>query len=254
MKIPITMCHGTDPEDAFTPKKMPLDADRFNRYFAIAHELGFESITYNELAAWRSGEGALPPRPIMFDFDHARKNIYHEIAPVMQSYGYTGNLFIFTEPVEGMYAGGLPPDDERVDLIWEETRSLMEMGWLIGAHTHTHPNLSALSVEDPSGARIREELSICDEILNRELGVVPTDFAFTGTSFSRQAEEEVAKRYRFGRLWIVGSEYEADGGPPKAARYITKDSHPYRLPSMEIQGLIYEFDAFRSYLEGALDG
>ena len=46
---------------------------------------------------------------------------------------------------------------------------------------------------------------------------------------------------------------ESDGGPPFAARYITKQSHPYRLPSMELEYLIYEYDAFRSYLLGALD-
>ena len=85
------------------------------------------------------------------------------------------------------------------------------------------------------------------------------------------AEQEVMKRYRFGRLWIVGSEYNAggetiryadlvgvpgldedDGGPPAAARYITKDSNPYRLPSMELQRLIHDYDAYRSYLVGAL--
>jgi hypothetical protein len=47
---------------------------------------------------------------------------------------------------------------------------------------------------------------------------------------------------------------EADGGPPTAARYITRHSHPYRLPSMELECLIYEYDAFRSYLQGALGG
>ena len=79
------------------------------------------------------------------------------------------------------------------------------------------------------------------------------------------------KRYRFGRLWIVGAMYEADGqpiryadlvgvagadeedgGPPAAARYITKESNPYRLPSMELERLIYDHGAFRNYLEGAL--
>jgi len=36
-----------------------------------------------------------------------------------------------------------------------------------------------------------------------------------------------------------------DGGPPHSVRYITKDTDTHRLPSME-------YDAFRSYLEGAL--
>jgi len=43
-----------------------------------------------------------------------------------------------------------------------------------------------------------------------------------------------------------------DGGPPLAARYITRESPPYRLPSMELQRLIYQPAAFRAYLEGAL--
>jgi hypothetical protein len=84
-------------------------------------------------------------------------------------------------------------------------------------------------------------------------------------------EREVKQRYRFGRLWIVGATYnvdgqtmryadlvgvpspdEADGGPPYAARYITEQSDPYRLPSMELTRLLYEPTAFRHYLEGAL--
>jgi hypothetical protein len=88
---------------------------------------------------------------------------------------------------------------------------------------------------------------------------------------SRIAEHKVRKRYRFGRLWIVGTHYhtdegqvryadlagvlgddKADGGPPHAARYITADADPYRLPSMDLEHLIFEFDAYRAYLQGAL--
>ena len=98
-------------------------------------------------------------------------------------------------------------------------------------------------------------------------------YGFTGTSWSSIAEAEVKKRFRFGRLWIIGSEYkadgrtiryadlvgvpgedEADGGPPMAARYATKETDPYRLPSMEFQHIMYEPDDFRRYLEGALEG
>ena len=91
------------------------------------------------------------------------------------------------------------------------------------------------------------------------------------STWSQIAEDEVKKRYRFGRLWIIGTHYdtdegpirfadlvgvpgddEEDGGPPFEARYVTKDSHPYRLPSMELDSLIYEYEAFRSYLEAAV--
>lgn len=268
-RIPITMCHGID---GFGPVNPPLTIVNFKNYFRIAAEMGFESISYDQLASWFREEGDLPARPIMFDFDHSVKSIRHDIFPVMRERGFKGNLFIHTAPMEELYAGNLPDFKDRKQMTWDEIGELLGAGWHVGAHTHTHPSLSALSAKDPTGEIIRGELIKNDTILKKELGVLPKDFAFTGTSWSRVAEREVMKRYRLGRLWIVGSMYQADGaqiryadlvgvpgadekdgGPPFAARYITRESHPYRLPSMEFMYLIYQYDAFRKYLEGALE-
>lgn len=254
------MCHGIRPDD----QSLPLTIEHFDKLMSIAAETGFTSINYDDLDAWRNDGGTLPKRPIMFDFDHAVTSML-EVDQVMSDYGFCGTLFVNTEPVGGMW--------KRFPCMsWEQLGLLMSRGWLIGAHTVTHPNLSRLFVEDPSGDRLRQELDDCDAAIERHLGVRPKDFAYTGTSFSTAAEAEVRKRYRFGRLWIVGSSYqidgnemrfadlvgvpgadEADGGPPSAARYITREYPAHRLPSMEIQGLIYEPDAFRRYLEGALE-
>ena len=266
MRIPITMCHGVTSGGG-----KPLTAEHLDRLLKIASDLGFESIGYDTLAAWRKGEASLPDHPIMFDFDHPVKSMRYQVHEALSRYGYRGNLFVNTGPVVEMHSGPLPPDAEREFMTWDEIAELAEAGWQIGAHTVTHPNLSALSVEDPTGEKVRAELEQCDEHLKTHAGITPKDFAFTGTSWSSAAEAEVMTRYRFGRLWIVGSEYEADGrpiryadlvgvpgadeadgGPPHAARYITSESPPYRLPSMELQRLIYEPDAFRHYLEGAL--
>lgn len=162
--------------------------------------------------------------------------------------------------------------DNRYCMEWHEISDLLKAGWHIGAHMHRHCNLDYLAKKDPSGGLIREELEKCDDLIYSHLGIVPKDFAYTGTTWSRIAENEVRKRYRFGRLWIVGTHYktdegeiryadlvgilgddEVDGGPPYAARYITEDSDPYRLPSMDLEYLIFEFDAFRRYLQGALE-
>ena len=262
------MCHGANPQ-----REPPLDSMRFEAYFRTASEMGFESISYDDLAAWRDGRAELPARPIMFDFDHPTKSIRYEIQPAMRKFGFRGNLFIHTEPMEQMYAGEMPDFAARPWMTWDEVKELADAGWNIGAHTHSHPDLSKLSTDDPTGRQVRRELVKCDEILERECGVRPEDFAFTGTSWSSAAEQEVKRRYRFSRLWIVGAMYQADGrpmryaelvgaagddeedgGPPFAARYITRESDPYRLPAVEIEYLIYEHDAYRRYLEGALDG
>ena len=266
MRIPITMCHGTSwqPQKVKHQKNL-LTAERFEQYFGIAAELGFRSISYDDLGRWRDGSADLPQRPIMFDFDHPDWSIGEVIWPIMQRYGFKGNLFVNTSPME--------KTENPFYMKWDDLRALVADGWHIGAHTYRHYRMDYLAKKDPSGRLIREELRTCDEMLSEHLGITPKDFAFTGTTWSQLAEDEVRKRYRFGRLWVTGSHYEteegqiryadlvgvpgadeADGGPPIAARYITRHSHPYRLPSMELECLIYEYDAFRSYLQGALGG
>lgn len=269
MRIPITMCHGVRPR---TPdQERPFDQAHLDSLLAMAAEMGFQSINYDDLAAWRAGQKALPPRAIMIDFDHPFRNICRECFEVLERYGFKGNLFVNTGMLEGIFGGVYRPELKEAAATWEELGELLAAGWHVGAHTVTHPDLSKLSQQDPDGSRLREELEQCDQALKENLGVIAKDFAFTGTSWSSAAEREVKKRYRFGRLWIVGAEYQADGkriryadlvgvpgpdepdgGPPVAARYITETSDPYRLPSMELERLIYEPEAFRRYLEGAL--
>ena len=264
MRIPITMCHGIGDSGDY-----PLTEEHLDTLVSIARELDFESINYDHLAAWRDGAAGLPERPIMFDFDHPVKSMRAGIHEVLARHGYRGNLFINT--------GWMDPATEGYGtetMTWDEVRELVDAGWHIGAHTVTHPDLSKLVAEDPDGEKLQWELETCDATIERELGLCPRDFAFTGTSWSSVAEARVMERYRFGRLWIVGPEYQADGktvryaelagvegddepdgGPPAAARYITATTPPYRLPSMEIQrSLIYSPEAFGAYLEGALDG
>jgi len=269
-RIPITMCHGIEEAD-----DLPLTVEHLDRLLRIAADLDFQSIDYNQLESWRNGDDNLPERPFMFDVDHPARSVLDQMHEVLSRYNFCGNLFINTGEI---YTGPMPANSERTTLTWDEVRELVDKGWLIGAHTVTHPNLSQLFLEDPTGEKIRAELEQCDAALERELGVEPRDFAFTGTSCSSTAEREVMKRYRFGRLWIrrkeggtsdyqvdgknirfaeyVGSDGpdDADRGPPISVRYITRESNAYRLPSMEIRSvLLHSPEAFRRYFEEALE-
>ena len=261
MRIPVTMCHGVSDQGEY-----PLSADHFNALVQIAADMKFTSINYDQLHAWHSGGAPLPERPILIDFDHPMKSMRYEIHEALDRHGYRGNLFINTGLMEG-------DDYGEATMTWDETRELVDLGWHIGAHTRTHPNLSELFLEDPDGDRLlKEELEECDATLEAQLGTAPRDFAFVATSWSTAAAKRVKERYRFGRLWIIGSimqvagrkmrvaellgaagEDEADGGPPMAARYIERETSAYLLPSVEIQSpLLHTEEAFKAYLEGAL--
>ena len=99
VRIPITMCHGIRHDGDY-----PLTSDHLDRLVKIAAELNFESIDYNQLFRWFREGGKLPARPIMFDFDHPVKSMRYEIHDVLSKYGYAGNLFINTGPVDELYA------------------------------------------------------------------------------------------------------------------------------------------------------
>ena len=266
VRIPITMCHG------ITDRLM---VPRFEQYLRIASELGFSTINYDDLYAWLTDEGTLPARPLMIDVDHPVLSVSSDIFPLMERHGFTGNLFVNTGYFDDVCRTD-PADDGRARCAsWGQIRQLMSAGWTIGAHTHTHPNLSELSLTDPDGQAIRAEMDRNDAILEEHLGQRPRYFAFTGnrtgSTWSTVADNEARKRYRLGRLWIIGDKCEidgrieryadfvdasgpdeADGGPPHAARYIRRTTPLFRLPSMELEHLIYEPDAFRQYLTRAL--
>ncbi|MGY3152665.1 hypothetical protein ACVL91_007450 [Bradyrhizobium elkanii] len=270
-RIPILMSHGIDRVPRATANGFrSLSAVEFDALYSIARELGCETIGYDELEKWLKGRGSLPQRPLMIDFDHPTITMRYEVNDVVQRCGFRPTLFINTAGIEAQSRGPLPKIEERRFMTWDEVGDLLKAGWRIGAHTVNHPNLSDLSVQDPTGAKIVEELDKNDETIERRLGLKPRDFAYTGTSFSTQAEHEVKKRYRFGRLWIITSQYnmdgkparmadvmgiagadEADGGPPKASRYITRNSNCYRLPSMDTNYLIHDQGPFRRYIEEA---
>lgn len=260
-RIPITMCHGVTDR---------LTLERFEQYLRIATELGFSTINYDQLYAWLTGAGTLPAHPLMIDVDHPVRSVPADMFPLMEQYGFTGNLFVNTG-----YFGERCGQGQSRCATWDQIHELMTSGWTIGAHTHSHPNLSELSLNDPAGRAIRAEMDTNDALLEEHLGLRPQYFAFTGnrtgSTWSTVADREARKRYRLGRLWIIGDKCEidgkveryadfvgatgpdeADGGPPHAVRYITRQTPFFRLPSVELEYLIYEPEAFRQYLTRAL--
>ena len=81
------MCHGFNER---------LTSARFEQYLRIARELEFSTINYDQLYAWLTADSTLPARPLMIDVDHPVGSVPAEMFPLMEQYGFTGNLFVNT--------------------------------------------------------------------------------------------------------------------------------------------------------------
>jgi peptidoglycan/xylan/chitin deacetylase (PgdA/CDA1 family) len=272
-RIPCTMCHGVWDDEVgkpVIPNWTALTRSSFERKMGILSEMGVKSIGYGELEQWYHG-APLSGKRIMIDFDHAVRSIFEQVFPILRDHGLKGNMFVDTARVDTDLE---KPESERGCMTWAQLGRLAEAGWTIGSHTVHHYSLATVEAEDPTGGRLMEEMVGADDRIKAQLGITPRDFAYTGTGWSPLAENIASQRYRFSRLWITGEDYtdplgnavpishlmtppehipacdEPDGGPPYHLRYITRQTNPHRLPSMELEYLIASDEAFRHYIAG----
>src|SRR5262245_2102815 len=110
VRIPIHMSHGIDriPRPTSATGRQSLSAAEFDALYRIAHDMGYETIGYDDLEKWRNGTGPLPRRPLMIDFDHPTITMRYEVNDIMRRYGFRPTLFINTAGIEAQAKGPLP--------------------------------------------------------------------------------------------------------------------------------------------------
>ena len=179
------------------------------------------------------------------------------------------NLAINTQGVLRMDKTAVD-DPGRQCLTWDEVAELHRKGWCLCSHTHTHTQMSNLVDEDPRGATVEEELLTSIRIMVEEVGTRPVHFVYVGRGWNELGESIVKKHFKTGRLWVANMTYflgggkevpvgeilgagavlEAAGGPPMETRYLTRESDPYRIPSLDTNNLVFTSEAMRTWVEG----
>lgn len=125
------MCHGVHTENADPSGALAgwvyLLPSRFERNLRYLRNADIVSLTYGQLDAWRKGQ-PLSHRSVLIDF-HPSLSIWTRALPLMEEYGYVGNLFIQTSTLEQELMH--PPEPEgRGQMTWDEIGRLREKGWL----------------------------------------------------------------------------------------------------------------------------
>jgi peptidoglycan/xylan/chitin deacetylase (PgdA/CDA1 family) len=119
-------------------------------------------------------------------------------------------------------------------LSWEMLGEMAESGLVtLGAHTHTHPVLTEVSVD-----QVEEELAKPVALFQQRLGTAPQHFCYPRAIWSAEVEKLVMRHYQSavvgGGQWALPSGF-----------------HPYRIPRLPIRrsdGWTY----FRAKVEGRM--
>ena len=151
------------------PADLSVTPAAFERQLRRLHDRGYRGVTFGEIVE-RPAQG----RRVAVTFDDGYQSVLELAQPILSALGYVATVFVPTAlvglpgpmawPGIDHWLGG-PHEDELEGMSWDELGSLLEEGWEVGSHTHTHPRLTELDDE-----RLRDELVRSREVASERLG------------------------------------------------------------------------------------
>ena len=126
-------------------------------------------------------DGDLPENTIGISVDDADKSFLEVGWPLFKKNNIPVTLFVTTGTIS----------NNQKYINWDQIRMLKEEGVIIGAHSHTHAHMPDISIEE-----VRNEIETSNKIFLKELGEIPTLFAFP---YGETTDEiiELVKEFKF---------------------------------------------------------
>ncbi|HEY7004458.1 MAG TPA: polysaccharide deacetylase family protein [Gaiellaceae bacterium] len=179
------------------PSSLAIPEKILAAQLAFLRGRGFTGLTFAE-AERRLVAGTLPPRSVVVTFDDGYLSILRA-KPILERFGFPATVFVVTafvesgEPlrwfgVESWLSSPYAP--EMASLRWSDLEDLVDAGWEVGSHTHTHSYLP-LAPDDV----LQDELTRSREAIASRLGECETLAYPYGRTDARVAEAAEACGY-----------------------------------------------------------
>jgi peptidoglycan/xylan/chitin deacetylase (PgdA/CDA1 family) len=180
------------------PKGPPLvvmSIGRFRAQMAWLSAHGYQAVTLKRVFDAWTGDGVLPPHPVVITFDDGYVDQVRNAAPVLRQYHWPAELDLVST---ALYTGDDPP---AVSLTPEMVQGLLDAGWGLESHSASHLDLTKLW-----GKKLRRELVDSKARLEDLFDVRVDFFCFPGGIYDRRVKLAVR---RAGYLAATGTRYGA---------------------------------------------
>ena len=129
---------------------------------------------------------------VAITFDDGMKSVYQTALPILQKHEAPAHVFLPTGVIDGDHL--IAQDSTSVlpfeMLDWKEVEALHAAGIRIECHTHSHPDVRSLTVD-----QLAEECGKADELIHSRLGRKPEYFAYPFGYHNRMARDFVRNCY-----------------------------------------------------------
>ena len=198
--LPVLMYHKIPDAPPATKHQIFVTKDNFAKHLAFFKSRNFTPITFADYLQFSRGERPLtefPRRPLVLTFDDGYRDNYTNLLPLMQQYGYRGVLYLLGDFAvdHNQWDLAADPAEPRADLMDEaQKRAFVAAGWEIGAHTLSHPHLTALPLPE-AAAEIQRSKASLETTLRTEV----VSFAYPYGDLNEDLKAAVrAAGYAFG--------------------------------------------------------
>lgn len=198
--------------------KYAVPPGQFAAQLDLLQEAGHRFLSLSEFLTGLLGNGVLPERAILVTFDDCYEDLRSTAAPLLAERGIPAVCFAVTRRLGDTNRWDIPLGAPSVPLL--DASGLLELaeyGIEVGAHSRTHPWLTALGRRDLV-AEVRGSL----QDLEAEGFPRPRAFAYPGGAHDDGVAAAVAEAGFAAAFTVrVGT--------------VTKRSDPYRLPRLEVR-------------------
>ena len=130
-RIPVIYYHEVDDAEPFTD----VSKGNFSLQMAYLNSSGYRTISYKNYLDYRKGNYTLPAKPVIINFDDAKKSIFLNATAIMNNYSFTATLGVITNLV----------GSDSTFMNWSDIQNLSNQGWEIASHSTNHVSTSHLS-------------------------------------------------------------------------------------------------------------
>jgi len=169
-KMPILMYHSISCNASSRFRQFRVSPALFAEQMAYLHQQAYTPMTVTQYVRAQFQRGsALPERPIVLTFDDGVADFFTAALPVLTQHNFTATLYVPTAFVGGTRRW-LQHEEEtaRLMLTWQQLTEISKNRIECGAHSHSHPQLDALSNTEAQ-AEILQSKKLLEDHLGQEI-------------------------------------------------------------------------------------
>lgn len=181
--VRVLLYHAVDDPDPADAMALRVSRQRFVEQMTLLRDGGYAVVP---LAAVSDGPANDKRLRVAITFDDGYRS-QEWAATVLREFGFPATLFLVPRFLDGLKAA-TAYWEEWEHLGWDEAAALVEIGFDVGAHSTTHPDLRKCA-----DAQLDREVSGARALLERRLGRAIVTFSYPHGRHDRRVRSAVAR-------------------------------------------------------------